>query len=299
MDEVSGAGRPDILGESNMRRRVFLLAAAATPFIGGLSFATEPRVIPLDLSRRQPRVRLSINGVDRGEAIFDTGAFGGTIHRPLAEELGLPNNEPVEVTSGAGGEPIQAFMTTVPNAAINGVPVANFSAAALPMVRPDTIAVLSPAMFAGELVVLDFGDGEMRILPKTAETLPSSAPVPYTSGDYPLPGIPLELPGGVSMLAHLDTGSPASIMLPHDLASTLPLSTPLQEVGRARMINTERVIYRATLAGEARVGPLTLTNPQLTFMEGFSHGNIGMELLRQLNITLDPAERRLWLAAHG
>ena len=45
MDEVSGAGRTDILGESNMRRRVFLLAAAATPFLGALSFASEPRVI--------------------------------------------------------------------------------------------------------------------------------------------------------------------------------------------------------------------------------------------------------------
>ncbi len=282
-----------------MRRRAFLLAAAATPFIGGLSSATEPRVIALELSRRQPRVRLSINGVDRGEAIFDTGAFGSTFHLPLAEALALPHNEPIQITSGAGGPPIDAYMTLVSNAALNGVAIPDFTAAMLPMVRQDTIAVLSPAIFSGDLVVLDFGAGEMRILPKSAATLPAGEAIPYTSGDYPLPGIPLELPGGVSMLAHLDTGSPASITVPHDLASTLPLSTPLQEVGRARMINTERVIYRATLAGEARVGPLTLTNPHLTFMEGFSHGNIGMELLRQLNITLDPAERRLWLAAHG
>jgi hypothetical protein len=190
-------------------------------------------------------------------------------------------------------------MTTVSNAAINGVPAPAFPAAALPMVRPDTIAVLSPAMFAGELVVLDFGASELRILPKTPETLPAGEPVPYTSTEQPLPGIPLELPGGISMLAHLDTGSPANVMLPHDLAAELPLSTPLEEVGRARMINTERVIYRATLAGEARVGPLTLDNPQLTFMEGLNHGNIGMELLRRLNIMLDPAERRLWLAANG
>lgn len=281
-----------------MHRRAFLVTAAAPLFIKG-AFANEPSAIPLDLSRRQPRVPLSINGVDRGEAIFDTGAFGSTFDLALAEELGLPHNEPMQVTSGAGGPPIDAYMTLVSNAAINGVAIPNFTAAVLPMVRPDTIAVLSPAIFSGDLVVLDFGAGEMRILPKSATTIPASAPVPYTGGDFPLPAIPLELPGGVSMLAHLDTGSPASITVPHDLAASLPLSTPLQEVGRARMVNTERIIYRATLDGEARVGPLTLANPPIVFMEGFNHGNIGMELLRQLNITLDPAERRLWLTAHG
>lgn len=282
-----------------MHRRVFLAAAAAAPFLTTVANATEVRTIALDLSRRQPRVRLSIGGVDRGEAIFDTGAFGSTFHLPLAEELGLPHNEPIEITSGAGGPPIEAYMTLVSNAAINGVPTPDFPAAVMPMLRPDTIAVLSPAIFSGELVVLDFGASAMRILEKSAANIPTSAPVPYTDGDFPLPAIPLALPGGVNMLAHLDTGSPASITVPRELADTLPLSTPLTEIGRARMINTERVIYRATLAGEASVGPLTLTDPQITFMEGFDHGNIGMGLLGQLNITLDPAARRLWLAPHN
>jgi hypothetical protein len=280
-----------------MLRRTFVLAAAAAPLISATAFAHAPLTIPLDLTRRQPRVRLAIGGVERGEAIFDTGAFGSTFHLPLAQELGLPNNGPIEITSGAGGPPIAAFITRVPNAALNGVAIPDFDAAVFPMVRSDTVAVLSPAIFNGQLVRLDFQQSQMQILDKS--TLPAGEAVPYVGADYPLPAIPVTLPGDRHYEAHLDTGSPASLTLPHDLAAVLPLSTELVEVGRARMVNTERVIYRATLNGEVRVGPLTLINPDITFMESFNHANVGMALLRQLNITLDPAERRLWLEAHA
>ena len=57
-----------------MHRRALLLTLAATPFFAATARADAPRIIPLDITRRQPRVRLSINGVDQGEAIFDTGA---------------------------------------------------------------------------------------------------------------------------------------------------------------------------------------------------------------------------------
>jgi predicted aspartyl protease len=282
-----------------MHRRTFLLATAAAPLLTARAFAQDVQTIPLDLTRRQPRVRLSINGIDRGEAIFDTGASGATFHRPLAEELGLPNTGPIQIMGGAGGPAIDAYMTRVAGAAINGVVIPDFDAAVMPMVRADTVSILSPAIFNGQLVRLDFQNAQMQILPKTASTIPPSVPVPYTSGEYPLPAIPVTLPGGVRLEGHLDTGSPANIMLPRTLADTLPLSTPLTEIGRARMVNAERVISRATLNGEARVGPITQTNPDLTFMEGLNHANIGMALLRQLNITLDPAERRLWLEAHA
>ncbi len=279
-----------------MHRRAFLLAAAAA--FAAPAFAQAPLTIPLDLTRRQPRVRLSIGGVDRGEAIFDTGAFGSTFDRALAETLSLPNNGPVGITSGAGGEPIEAYMTRITNTAINGVPTPDFDAAVLPMVRPDTISVLSPAIFAGQLVRLDFQASHMQILDKAAHT-PSATAVPYTSGEFPLPAIPVTLPGGTVMHAHLDTGSPGSLLLPRPLADTLPLSTPLTEVGRARMINVERVIYRATLNGQIQVGPLRIDNPIVAFMDDFNHANVGMEILRQLNITLDPAEHRLWLETHA
>jgi hypothetical protein len=279
-----------------MHRRALLLTLAAAPFFSTTARADAPRVIPLDITRRQPRVRLSINGVDLGEAIFDTGAGASTFSRPLAEELNLPRTGEIQVTSGAGGPPIDGFTTRVTGASINGIAIPDFDAAAIPMARRDTVSVLSPVIFSGQLIELDFAHSQMRILDKSAATIPTSAPVPYTTGEHPLPAIPLTLPGGVSLPTHLDTGSPAELLLPRELGDTLPLSTPLTEIGRARMINTERVIYRATLNGEAQVGPITLTNPQIDFMEGLNHGNVGMALLRRLNVTLDPAERRLWIA---
>ncbi len=280
-----------------MRRRVFLLAAAATPFARS-AFAEDAATIALDLSRGQPRVRLSINGADHGEAIFDTGASGSAIHRPLAEQLSLPNEGLAGVRSGAGGETIEGFMTTVANATMNGVSVPNFRAIAIPMLRPDTVAVLSANIFTGNLLLLDFQNSRMQPLTKSAATIPTTEATPYDDGPRPLPSIWVTLPGDVRLLAHLDTGAPGGIALPREMADTLPLSTPLTEAGRARLINGERVFYRATLNGAAQVGPLSLTNPELVFMEGLPHGNVGMALLRQLNITLDPAERRLWVTQH-
>lgn len=282
-----------------MRRRTFLLAAAAAPLITAPTFAQQTRTIALDITRGQPRVRLAINGADHGEAIFDTGASGSAIHRPLAEQLALPNEGAAGVRSGAGGDTVEGFMTTISNAQFNGVDVPAFRAIAIPMLRPDTVAVLSANIFIGQLLRLHFGASEMQILEKTTANTPTGAAVPYDSGPRPLPSIPLTLPGAPEMLAHLDTGAPHSIALPREMADTLPLSTALVEAGRARLVNGERTIYRATLNGEARVGPLTIANPELTFMDGLPHGNIGMTLLRQLDITLDPAERRLWVQRYA
>lgn len=281
-----------------MHRRAFLLAAAATPFAASLAFAEDAASIPLDLSRGQPRVRLFINGADQGEAIFDTGASGSAIHRPLAEQLGLANEGMAGVRSGAGGETIEGFMTTIANAAINRVGVPDFRAIAIPMLRPDTVAVLSANIFTGNLLLLDFQNARMQPIAKSPATIPTTEATPYDDGPRPLPSIWVTLPGDVRLLAHLDTGAPGGVVLPREMADILPLATPLVEAGRARLINGERTIYSATLNGAVQVGPLALTNPEVRFMEGLPHGNIGMELLRQLTITLDPAERRLWVATH-
>jgi hypothetical protein len=282
-----------------MHRRKFLIAAVAAPLFTTPAFAQAAQTIPLDITRGQPRVRLSINGADHGEAIFDTGASGSAIHRPLAEQLALPNEGLAGVRSGAGGETIEGFMTTVSNAQLNGVDVPAFRSIAIPMLRPDTVAIISANIFTGQLVRLHFGASEMQIIEKTAATTPTTTAVPYDAGPRPLPSIPLHLPDTPEMLAHLDTGAPGGIALPREMADTLPLSTDLVESGRARLVNGERTIYRATLNGEARVGPLSVANPELVFMEGLPHGNIGMALLRQLDITLDPAERRLWVQPYA
>lgn len=282
-----------------MHRRAFLLAAAAAPFGASRAFAEDFATIPLDLSRGQPRVRLFINGADQGEAIFDTGASGSAIHRPLAEQLALPNEGAAGVRSGAGGETVEGFMTTIANASMNGVAVPDFRAIAIPMLRPDTVAVLSANIFTGNLLLLDFQNARMQPIAKSPATIPTTEATPYDDGPRPLPSIWVTLPTGQRLLAHLDTGAPGGVLLPREMADTLPLATPLVEAGRARLINGERAIYSATLNGAVQVGPLALTNPEVRFMEGIPHGNIGMALLRQLNITLDPAERRLWVAQHA
>ncbi|MES1156378.1 MAG: aspartyl protease family protein [Alphaproteobacteria bacterium] len=280
-----------------MNRR-FLIVAAAAGFAPRIAWGDEaPPVAPLDLSQGQPRVALSINHVEQGVAIFDTGASASVINRQLAETLSLPNKGSVGARSGAGGDTIEGFLTSISGAAIGAIPIPTEAQwAALPQARPNIVAVVSANAFAGSFVRLDFPRAHLQVLPKTSANTPAAPPTAYDSGPRPLPSIQLSLPGGVSMLAHLDTGSPAGITLPYEMATSLPLAAPAVEAGRARLVNGERTIYRGTLNGSAQVGPLALSNPTLMFMEGLPHGNVGMELLRQLVVTLDPAERRLWIS---
>ena len=53
--------------------------------------------------------------------------------------------------------------------------------------------------------------------------------------------------------------------------------------------------YNAQLDGTITVGPVTLTDPQVLVVDGLPFVNVGIQVLRQLTLVLDPAERRSWV----
>ncbi|MEX0643752.1 MAG: aspartyl protease family protein [Parvularculaceae bacterium] len=117
----------------------------------------------------------------------------------------------------------------------------------------------------------------------------------YAGAPHPLPAIPVRA-GDAVYDAHIDTGAPRALTFPRAAAEKLPLAGPLEEAGVARVNNNEIKLYKATISGVVEVGPLRLENPEVRFMDSPSAVNVGMELLRELAITLDPAEKRLWVA---
>ncbi|HEX3730720.1 MAG TPA: hypothetical protein VHV47_12995, partial [Opitutaceae bacterium] len=111
------------------------------------------------------------------------------------------------------------------------------------------------------------------------------------------PAAPVQLPDGETVSAQLDTGYPGGIELPLDVARRLPLLGALTPMTPARIIGAERPRFHGQIAGQVRIGPLIMTNPEITAIDGAPSAALGMTVLRQVTIVLAPADSRDWLLA--
>jgi hypothetical protein len=276
--------------------RLLFLGALALAFVATPTRA-ETYDIPLDMSGPRPAVSISINGEPAELWTFDTGAGGTIMNIDRARALNLPEEQPVQIGSPAGGTPQQGFLTTISTLSIGGHAMPPTRVVAAPATLPNRTGVLSPNAFAGQLVTFDFAHNRVRIADNTPANTPQSAPIPYgdSGRGHPLPSVPVTL-GGQTWPAHIDTGAPGGIHFPYAMASSLPLAAPPVEVGRVHFVDGDHARYHATLNGSLRVGPLTLENPEIDFIDGLPLVNVGMGLLSQMVITVDPAGERSWAA---
>jgi hypothetical protein len=84
--------------------------------------------------------------------------------------------------------------------------------------------------------------------------------------------------------------------MPLEYAQRVPLKGPLVRTEPMRMIGGEHAAFTATLNGEAHIGPLTLSDPEITFVGGTpSIGNVGFRVLKNLTLVLDPEKQQSWL----
>ena len=180
---------------------------------------------------------------------------------------------------------------------MNSAPVERFAheAMATPWnILPDRIAILSPNIFTGSLVTLDFAASELRVRHK-----PTAAPAgeAYAYGPEPMvmPRIPIRI-GDETVQALLDTGSAYTLLFPLADAQRLPLAAPLVEGGRVRGHRGEFPVFTSRIEGVVQIGPLQVESPEVRFTDAVPFANVGMAYLQQMTITLDPEERRIWVA---
>lgn len=255
------------------------------------AFARET-TIPIDLSGPRPTVSVRIGDSAPEAWVLDTGSGGSVITVDRAHALGLPEQQPVRIGSPAGGTPLEGFLTTVPSMSIGEVTINDVGLAAIPGPPSAHTGVLSPNVFAGRLVEFDFADSVVRI--RDASEAPTSGATPYVGeGGRALPTLPVTVPGQV-LNAYIDTGAVQAVTFPYEMAASLPLAAPPERVGVVRFVDGEHARYRAQVLGQVHVGPLTLRDPTVDFIDGLPFVNVGMEALRQLTITLDPAGQRSW-----
>jgi hypothetical protein len=258
----------------------------------------QDQVFTLDLSGTRPALPVAIGDRPAELWIFDTGAQGNVVEIERARTWQLPNNGAAQIGSPIGGEPAQGFRTNIEGARIGDRTLPPFNAVAMPLPpRLDRAGVLSPNMFRGQLVTLDFARTELRVSEKNATNLPAGEGTPYT-GAHPLPAMNVSV-GDQTYSAHLDTGAPHVLVFPYSMAASLPLDAPPEVAGVAHFVDGVRTRYRGRINGTVQVGPLTLTNPEVGFIDGLPFLNVGMGALSQMRVTLDPEARLSWAELIG
>lgn len=257
----------------------------------GVQAAPPCTAIPLDLSGPRPALMMAMNGRAPMKALFDTGAMATSVDLGRARALGLSNAGPLKPPFSDHG--LTGYQTRLKRVSIGGMAIGDFDAPAMPTMVPGIVATVGPSVFGQRYVTLDFAKSELRVCPRNAANRPLGAGEPYTAPPVILPAIAV-VAGTTRVAAHIDTGSPLGLFFPMRYAASFTLSEQLKKVGMARSHFGEQPIYQSRIAGPVKVGAVTLDSPQVHFSDVVPEPNVGVALLRQMNITIDPVAKRAW-----
>jgi Aspartyl protease len=259
--------------------------------------ARPPAAIPLDLSGAHPTALLTVGTHAPVAMIFDSGAGSSIVSKEIAVALGLPDRGAVQVGSPGASTSVTGFKTWLAAARLGEADLANLQLIALdlPPRLGDVGGVISPRAFFGRLVRFEFMAARAVVLDKTRANLPGDTPAPY-GGErgHPLPAMDIEL-AGTTVSALLDSGSRYGLQFPLDLAQQLPLRGTLTATEPVHMIGGTHAAYSGTIAGAVRIGPLTLSDPEVQFVADVPIANVGIQVLLQTTLVLDPEGARSWL----
>lgn len=264
------------------------LAVAASP----LSAAAQTRqeaTIPLYLSGDRLLVMMNIGDSEIMPMMFDTGSDGSSIDNTVVARHRLEQIGEVIEIDGTTLTERQLPNVVIPSTTLGGVDVGAIEATALDYDRFDAMGIISPEIFQHSLVYVELNRHRARLVPRDTAQTPAGPAVPYFEG---LPTINLTFSDGTVLPAHYDTGYDAPLSLPLSRMNTTPLMAPPAVIGRFKSIDTEGEVYGGRLRGCVQIGPVMLENPVVAFLGDIT--NIGLPVIRQLTLVLDPAGHRSW-----
>ena len=270
---------------------LFLLAAPAATAV------PEPVVaVPLKFVVGKPVVSVTINGKGPYDFFLDTGAGMTVIDSDFAEELKLPVTGTTRIGDPTNPQAIEAKTANVKRLTIGSAEFQDVEVVTWD--RRDLYGgtgprgVIGNPLFAKHLLTLDLGKGEARIA--RGEVAPGPDVVTYEPSEGGVFRIPVSI-GDLTMEAAIDSGSPSGFALPKRYAEQLKLATPLLEVGRGRMANSEFVISSATVDATARIGMNMFPRPVVAFNDALPGALFGVQVLRNMVMTIDQKNRRIRL----
>lgn len=263
--------------------------------------------IRLPMSSRGGRsvVEARVNGKGPFAFYFDTGASGPVISQKLANELMIPVIGEVQVKSGgdaADKKPMTAQLVRIDKLDLGLASLSEITCAAMDRGKleqdGEPMGVLSPAMFPGYLVTLDYPNKEIRIAPGELGAPDDKTIFAYVE-DRMIPSLMVTV-GDQSIEAHLDSGSGQGLSLPIKVASNLELEGELVDTGKkARSISGEFPVYQGKLKGTLSFGQYSVEAPTIDFSDVVQRGNLGGRILERFALTLDVKNRRFRMVEAG
>jgi predicted aspartyl protease len=246
-------------------------------------------------------IEAKINGAGPFRLIVDTGSTGLGLSMEAAKKAGLkPQTDPDQ----GGGRGLHGLIETqvawIDRLESGGLLLKGLSADVV--AEPDLVYIrqLFGAPFDGVLGVaplidvileVDFPNNQVNALRRGKQVYPAEVGCSYTLDDMdaPTPLVKVEV-GDKSYLALLDTGFDGALALSH--LDSVPLRSSMLKQYRLRAgLGTQLESWETSqLAGEARIGPVTLRDPPVEIGEAM----IGVEALRYWKIVLDQHEQRLY-----
>lgn len=257
--------------------------------------------LPMTFRGGRPIVEARVNGKGPYRFYFDTGASGPVMSDKLAQELDLEVVGEVGIKSGgdaADKKPIAAKLVRISqldlaSAKLSQVTIASMDRARLGDQDPP-VGVLSPAMFSGYLVTLDYPEKEIRIRSGEVGTPDNKTVFAYQEGRH-IPSL-MATVGDQTIEAHLDSGSGAGLSLPTKVAEKLTLDgKPVDTGKKARSVSGDFPVFEGKLKGKLSFGQFSIDNPTIDFSDVVQRGNIGARILERFVLTLDVKNRRFQL----
>ena len=286
-----------ILAANGASAQVATPPAGAGPTAPTAATTTPPReVVPLYMSATRALVMLRIGDNSPVPVVFDTGTNGNAVDLKLAARLKLPRTGPSPSIDGSTGKPVPGYDSFIKGARLGGVAIVDARATAMANDETDEIGVFGPNSWPDRFVEMDGPKSRLLIRPKTASTLPGGPGTPYLGeGGSALPSATLDF-GKLKVPAILDSGNDVAIILPLSYADKLDLQAAPVQIGFAVSAAGRQPILKARLKGSVSIGPATLEQPEIHFMEG-GRPNIGLPVLRRLSVVYDHSGSRSWIVS--
>jgi hypothetical protein len=284
----------------------FLAAGAAWGQAGGqrelplpeIALGAEALRLPMSFRGGRPVVEARVN--DRGPYAFyfDTGASGPVISRRLTDELKLPVLGEAAVKSGgdaADKEPIPAQLVLIDRLQLGVAKLSEVNIISMDRGRlgdrEAPVGVLSPAMFQGYLVTLDYPKKEIRIRCGELGEPDTKTVFAYLAG-RPIPSLMARV-GDQTIEAHLDSGSGAGLSLPTKVADKLALDgKPVDTGKKARSVRGDFPVFEGRLKGKLSFGQFSFDDPSISFSDVVQRGNLGAGILERFAVTVDVKNQR-------
>jgi len=274
----------------NFPRLWFPLSVLA--FANAMPASAAPRpseIVPLYESTTRPLAMLTIGDSAPIPVIFDTGSDENVLDAPLATRAGLKVVGHFNLVDDASGKSTEVPTAATPDPRLSGVPLDSKIVRLLDYRSGDEVGILTPYIFGDRYVVVEAGLNRLRIIPRDSGFVPPGPGHPYVQN---IPAAEIRIAGKMYD-AVLDTGNDSSLSLAAALVTSVPLKAPAKLVGKAVSLLGEQDVLGGELAGPVEIGPYTLRDPQVAFVDTVI--NVGFPAIRHLTIVLDPANKRTWV----